>query len=333
MSVTIKDVARQAGCSIKTVSRVVNDEAHVRADLRERVLAAITELGYAPNISARRLVQKRAYVICFLLHSSGSFQSALLSKVLDIGYEGNYDILVQTYYPSFSQSRKKIANLVLEHRIDGLVTMPPCDSDPYLIDLIKGSGLPYVHIAPINPTGGTPYVSAEDFTGAYQMTEQLIRGGHQRIGLLMGPRNHRTSLDCLYGYRAALENFHCRFEEQLTVDSENNFAGGYTAAKLLMALPQPPSALFAISDEAAAGALYALNELGLKVPGQAALCAYGDLGLSAQVFPGITAVHYPLEQIVEQAIQMLVALVEGRQPEARQVILPTYIVERGSTTP
>lgn len=331
MSITIHDVAKKAGCSIKTVSRVVNDEPHVKANLREKVLAAIHETGYVPNISARRLVQKRSYVICLLLHAAGSFQSTLLSKVLEVGYEGNYDVIVQTYFPSFSRSRKKISNLIQHNRIDGLITTPPCDSDPFLTNLIFNSELPHVHIAPLNPTGGTPYVSAEDFTGAYQMTERLIKLGHQRIGLLLGHRNQRPSLDRLFGYRAALEKYQIAFDEKLLVDSENNFEGGSTATKILMNLQNPPDAIFALSDEAAVGSLFSLHELGILIPQQIALAAFGDLGISHQIWPGISAVKYPVEKIVEQAIHMLIDLVEGHPIENRQVILPTSIIMRGST--
>ncbi|PKO17856.1 MAG: hypothetical protein CVU39_05065 [Chloroflexi bacterium HGW-Chloroflexi-10] len=333
MTVTIRDVAKKAGCSIKTVSRVVNQELHVKPELRKLVLSVIDELGYVPNISARRLVQKRSYTICIMLHASGTFQSSLISKVLDLGYEGNYDILIQTYYPSFSTSRNKIAALINERRIDGLVTTQPCDSDPFLNELIKNSKLPHVHIAPLNPTGGTPYVSAEDYTGAYQMTERLIELGHYRIGLLMGLRNHRTSLDRLYGFRAAMEHHNLPFNEQLAVDSEDNFPGGYTAARILMGLSHAPSAIFALSDEAAAGALYALNELGIGVPAQVSLVSFGDMGFSHQIWPGITTVKYPIEKIVEQSVNMLIDLVEGRQASAKQVIFPMTIVERGSTAP
>ena len=330
MAVTIKEVAQRADCSIKTVSRVVNNEPHVKPDLRERVLSAISELGYVPNISARQLVQKKSYVICVLLHSSGSFQSTVISKVLDLGYEGNYEILVQTYYPSFSRSRDKIAALIQQKRIDGLVTTPPCDSDPFLIELIKSSEIAHVHIAPIQPTGGTPYVSAEDYTGAYQMTEYLIQNGHHRIGCLMGLRNHRASLDRLFGYRASLEAHDLPPDEQLCVDSENNFAGGYNAAKVLMNLPEPPTAIFALSDEAGAGALFALNELGISVPEQVSLAAFGDIALSKEIWPGISVVRYPLEKIVEESVHLLIDLVEGRQPESKQLIFPTCIIQRGS---
>lgn len=330
MAVKMKDVAQRAGCSIKTVSRVINNEPHVNPNLRQRVLDVIAELGYVPNISARQLVQKKSHVICILLHSSESFHSTVISKVLDLGYEGNYEILVQTYYPSFSRSREKVANLIHHNRIDGLVTTPPCDSDPFLIELIKNAGIPHVHIAPLNATGGAPYVSAEDFTGAYQMTQYLIQLGHTPIGLLMGLRNHRASLDRLFGYKAALEERGYKFDERYCVDSENNFLGGYSAAKMLMALPEPPTALFALSDEAGAGALFALNELGIMVPGQVSLAAFGDIALSKEIWPGISVVRYPLEKIVEESVKMLIDLVEGRQPGSKQVIFPTKIIHRGS---
>jgi LacI family transcriptional regulator len=330
LSVTIKEVAQRAGCSIKTVSRVVNDEPHVKPALRDRVLDAIADLGYIPNMSARQLVQKKSYVICILLHSSGSFQSTVISKVLDLGYEGNYEILIQTYYPSFSRSRDKISGLIQQKRIDGLVTTPPCDSDPFLIELIKSTGIAHVHIAPLQPTGGTPYVSAEDYTGAYQMTEYLIQHGHRKIGCLMGLRNHRSSLDRLFGYRAAIEHHSIPLEENYQVDSENNFPGGYNAARMLMNLPEPPTAIFALSDESGAGALYALNELKINVPEEVSLVAFGDIAFSKEIWPGISVVKYPLDQIVEHSVRILIDLVEGRQPESRQVIFPTKIIHRGS---
>ncbi len=326
----MKEVAQRAGCSIKTVSRVINDEPHVNPNLRNRVLDVIAELGYVPNISARQLVQKKSHVICILLHSSSSFQSTVISKVLDLGYEGNYEILKQTYYPSFSRSREKILNLIQQNRIDGLVTTPPCDSDPFLIELIKNAGIPHVHIAPLQATGGTPYVSAEDYTGAYQMTEYLIQQGHRRIGCLMGLRNHRSSLDRLFGYQAALEAHEIGFAERLCVDSENNFVGGYNAVKLLMNLDEPPTAIFALSDEAGAGALFALNEMKIGVPEQVSLAAFGDIALSKEIWPGISVVKYPLDKIVEESVQLLIDLVEGRQPESKQLIFPTRLIHRGS---
>jgi DNA-binding LacI/PurR family transcriptional regulator len=114
------------------------------------------------------------------------------------------------------------------------------------------------------------------------------------------------------------------------IDSENNFPGGYNATRMLMGLTEPPTAIFALSDEAAAGALYALNELKIDVPGQVSLAAFGDITHSNEIWPGISVVKYPLEQIVEKSVRMLIDLVEGRQPDERQVIFPTKIIDRGS---
>lgn len=331
MSATIKDVAKLAGCSIKTVSRVVNNERHVAEATRIRVQNAIDTLGYAPNFSARRLVQRKSYMICILLHEAGFYQAAVLSKVLDIGYQQDYDILVQSYYPSHTRSKEKLAALIREGRVDGLVITPPCDVDPFLVELLAGSGVPYVQITPLNRTADVPYVTGDDYQGAYLMTERLILLGHWRIAFLRGPRNHRTSIDRLFGYKAALEVYRIPFQEALVLESLYNFDGGYNAARLAMALEAPPTALFAGSDEAAIGALYALQEMGLDVPKAVSVSGFGNLPQAQQTWPGLSTVDHPVAEIVERATALLMTILAGREPESRQVVLPCRLVMRGST--
>lgn len=331
MSVTIKDVAKLADCSIKTVSRVVNDEPHVSEATRSRVLSAIDELGYAPNISARRLVQRKAYVICILLHEAGFYQSAVISKVMDIGYQVDYDILIQSYFPSHERSKDKLNGLIRERRVDGLVITPPCDVDTYLSELLTQSQVPYVQITPLNRTEAVPYVTGDDYQGAYLMTERLILLGHWRIAFLKGPRNHRTSIDRFFGYKAALEMYQVPFDEDLVLESLFNFDGGYNAAKIAMTLEQPPTALFGGSDEAALGALYALQEMRISVPKQVTVCGFGNLSGAHQTWPGLSTVNYPVEMIVEKAIGMLLDILSGDEPETRQIVLPCQLAMRGSS--
>lgn len=331
MSATIKDVANLAGCSIKTVSRVVNDEPHVAETTRIKVQNAIDTLSYAPNFSARRLVQRKAYMICILLHEAGFYQAAVLSKVLDIGYQQDYDILVQSYYPSHTRSKEKLAALVREGRVDGLVITPPCDVDPFLTELLARSGVPYVQITPLNRTADVPYVTGDDYQGAYLMTERLILLGHWRIAFLRGPRNHRVSIDRLFGYKAALEVYHIPFQEALVLESLYNFDGGYNAARLAMALETPPTALFAGSDEAAIGALYALQEMGLDVPKAVSVSGFGNLPQAKQTWPGLSTVDHPVAEIVERATAMLITILAGLEPELRQMVLPCRLVMRDST--
>ncbi len=331
MSSTIKDVARLAGCSIKTVSRVVNQEPHVSEATREKVQEAIDALGYAPNISARRLVQRKAYMICILLHAAGFYQSAVLSKVMDIGYQQDYDILIQSYFPSHKRSKVKLESMIRERRVDGLVITPPCDVDPFLAELLADSGIPYVEITPLNRSADVPYVTGDDYQGAYLMTERLILLGHWRIAFLGGPRNHRTSIDRLYGYKAALEMYRIPFEETLVLESLFNFDGGYNAARIAMSMKKPPTAMFGGSDEAAIGALYALQELGIRVPKQVSVSGFDDLPQSRQTWPGLSTVHHPIDEIVEKATFMLLEILAGRSPESRQIVLPSRLVLRGST--
>jgi LacI family transcriptional regulator len=330
MTVTIKHVAKLAGCSIKTVSRVVNGEAHVAEVTREKVQAAIDALGYTPNITARRLVQRKSFMIGILMHAAGHYQSEVLSRVMDMAYQLDYDILLQTYYPSHERSREKLRALINEKRVDGLVTTPPCDVDPLLSDLLFNADTPYVQISPLNRDPKVPYVTGDDYQGAYLMTERLIMIGHWRIAFLAGPRNHRMSIDRLFGYKAALETYRIPIQDELILDSLYNFDGGYNATRVAMALDERPTAIFGGSDEAAMGALFALREMGMAVPQQVSVCGFDNLPHSSRVWPGLSTVNHPIDQIVGKAVEMLLTLLAGNDLPVRQVVYPSQLEMRGS---
>lgn len=330
---TIKDVARLAGCSIKTVSRVINNEPYVTPETRARVLAAIRTSGYAPNLSARRLVQNKSFSICILMYP-GFYQPAsqLLSRIMDIGYEENYEILIQTYFPTRVNARNKLAELVNERRYDGFITTPPCDADGFVADLLQTYKIPLVQVNPLDRSSSIPYVAGEDYRGAYQMTEYLISLGHRCISFLRGPRNMRSSFDRLNGFHAALEAHGLAADPALEIDTEFTFDGGYWAVRLLLQRPKMPTAIYAGNDEAAFGALFALQEAGRRVPEQVSVCGHDDLLFSKYVFPGLTTVHQPSEQIVEQAVRLLIGMLKGSAPENTQIVIPSHIVVRHSTT-
>jgi LacI family transcriptional regulator len=332
LSATIKDVARLAGCSIKTVSRVINNEPHVTDDLRIRVQAAIRTAGYSPNISARRLVQNKSYMICILMYP-GYDQSAadLLPRIMDIGYEENYDILVQPYFPTHSRSKNKLVALIGGRRMDGFVSTPPCDADGFVADLLTTYKVPLVQIDPFDRSQNVPYVAGDDFQGAYSMTEYLIKLGHRRIAFLMGPRNLRSSFDRLEGYQAALETHRIGYGETLVEPCEFTFDGGYTATRLLLERNPKPGAIFAGNDTAAYGAIYAAQESGLTVPHQLSIGGYADLALSKHIWPGLTTVHQPAEEMLEKATRLLIDILKGKTPEQTQFVLPSHLVVRGST--
>jgi LacI family transcriptional regulator len=250
---------------------------------------------------------------------------------MDITYQENYDILIQPYFPSKPASRNKLVDMINGQRIDGFITTPPCDADGFIADLMRTYKVPLVQINPIDRNNLTPFVAGDDYQGAYTATEYLISLGHQRIGFLMGPRNMRSSFDRLYGYRAALDTHQIVPEPAWIENSEFTFDGGYTAARLLMEKPVKPSAIFAGNDEAAYGALYALRELKVSVPGEMSVCGYDDLVMSKHIWPGLTTIHQTAEELVERATYMLFHLLKGEPVEHPNEIVSASLVIRGST--
>lgn len=331
MPATIRDVAREAGVSIKTVSRVINDEPYVTEDTRARVQSAIRAVGYAPNISAKRLAENKSFMICILMYP-GFYQPAseMLTRIMDVGYEENYDILIEPYFPTHARSKKKLVSLIYEHRIDGFVTTPPCDADEFVDDLLRTYKVPMVQVNPFTRTESVPFVAGDDHQGAVAMTEYLLGLGHRRIAFFTGPRNIRATVDRLAGYRAALEDHGVPYDETLVRHSEWTFDGGYTLTKLMMGEVNPPTAIFAGSDEPAFGVLYAAQELGISVPGRLSVCGYNDLGFSKNIWPGLTTVHQPAEEILELATRLLIDLLKSKPIEPGRVV-PSSLVVRGST--
>jgi LacI family transcriptional regulator len=336
MSATIKDVARLAQCSIKTVSRVINNEAHVTEKTRTRVQAAIRSSGYVPNLSARRLVQQKSYAICILIYP-GFIQpaSTLLTRLLDLTYEENYDLLLQTYYPSFPKSRRKLADLVSGRRFDGFISTPPCEADGFVANLLETYKIPLVQVNPLdwelsqikNPL----LVTSEDISGARLAVEHLIALGHSRISCLHGPRNFRATFDRLSGYQDAMAASGLEVNPGYIQDSEFTFDGGYTAAQILMHLPEPPTAIYAANDEAALGVLFAAHELCLDVPGQLSICGHEDILAASRTWPGLTTVHQPVEDLLEKAARLLIDVLKGNELSNLPVIIPPRLIIRGST--
>jgi LacI family transcriptional regulator len=297
------------------------------------VQTAIRATGYAPNISARRLAQNKSFTICILMYP-GFYQEAseMLSKIMDIGYESNYDIMIQPYFPPHSRSRNKLVSLIYEHRIDGFVITPPCDADEFVSTLLTTYKVPQVQINPINRTSQIPYVAGDDYQGAFSMTEYLIGLGHEKIGFLKGPRNMRASFDRLYGFRAALDSHRIPYCESLIRDSEWTFDGGYAMTKELLLLGQEtPTAIFAGSDEAAYGAIYAVQELGMDIPGQISICGYDDISFSKKIWPSLTTVHQPAEENVELAARLLIDILKNEPLKDNKILIPSHLVIRRST--
>jgi DNA-binding LacI/PurR family transcriptional regulator len=191
--------------------------------------------------------------------------------------------------------------------------------------------VPHVQINPYTLDDSIPSVAGDDTQGARLMTDYLISLGHRQISFLTGPRNMRASQDRLQGYRSALQEAGIPFEERWVRSSEWTFDGGYTLTRIMMQEPQAPTAIFAGNDEAAYGALYAAQEMGLRVPGRLSIAGYDDLAFSKNIWPGLTTIHQPSEEVVERATRLLIDILKGVTPQPPVVRVPSRLVVRGST--
>ncbi|NPV56071.1 MAG: LacI family DNA-binding transcriptional regulator [Anaerolineae bacterium] len=330
MTPTIHDVARRADCSIKTVSRVINAQPHVRPALRERVEAAIAATGYAPNLNAQRLVKKRTGALCVLTSTSEYYLAPdVLASAIDLARSSDYDLLlhIDNDQPS---SRKQLASLIAGRRLDGLIITPPCDTNPFLTELLNHHPLPHVFIDPFNRDNASPYVATDDLVGARDLTTHLLDIGHRRIAFLKGNPNLRASVDRLTGYTQALAQRGIPFDPKLAANAMGTFEGGYNAVRLYLSGGTRPTAFFCVNDHAALGVLFALQEMNVRVPRDISVCGFGNHPLGARVFPGLTTVHQPVQEMITAALRLLLSILGGGQP-ASPTLLPSALVLRGSS--
>jgi LacI family transcriptional regulator len=333
MSATIRVVAKLAGCSIKTVSRVVNNESNVSISTRQRVLDAIRNTGYVPNLTARRLVNQKSYSLCVVMYP-GFYNSSpnFLSRLLDLGYEENYEILIQNYYPNRSKSQQRVVELVNQRRFDGFISTPPCDSDGFLIDFLSTYKIPVVQVNPLINGQDLMYVSGDDVNGAYQVTKYLISLGHTKIAFFTGPRNLRSSQDRFSGFMSAMKESHIPMYEGYMQNTEYTFDGGSTALRILMHHKNPPTAIFSGHDEAALGALFAAREMDIHIPNQLSIAGFEDLPMASHVWPRITTYHQPADDLLFEATRLLISNLKNSPTTAKQITLQGKLVIRNSTS-
>jgi LacI family transcriptional regulator len=337
-SVTIIDVARRAGVSMKTVSRVMNAEPHVRPELRERVLAAASELRYRPKLSARSLAGARAYVVGVLLASDylhGPPYAYLLQAqlgALSACRTAGYHLLIEAVDLSAKDFGAEIEALANALTVDGLILMPPLCDDPRLLDALDREQIAYVRIAPATRPARSARVDVDDRRAARTMTEHLLELGHRRIGFVGGPAGHSASVRRLQGFREAMAEAGATVDESLLKPGLFTFRSGQQAADVLLAAARPPTAIFASNDLMAFGVIARAHELGLRLPEALSVAGFDDTPAAAMTWPALTTMRQPVDRMTALAVEIIIARTSRLQtPRPRP--LECELVVRGSTAP
>jgi DNA-binding LacI/PurR family transcriptional regulator len=331
--VTIRDVARLAGVSPATVSQALNGRGRVHARTRERVTEAATQLRYAPNLSGRRLARRRAECIAVLQGRnmttvfSDSFYRVVLGGVADVTHARGYS-LVLTPPPTAGARDADLARALGHGAVDGALVVGALDAE--LLRALRHRGLPLVLVDNYLPGADLPVVVPDYQAGARVATEHLIRLGHRRIALLGAAVSYPFGAQTLEGYTEALAGGAVLQDPALVRRTEIGVEAATAATRSLLALTAPPTALFAVTDAMAIGALRAARERGVRVPAELAVVGMDDIEMSAYTDPPLTTVRIAQDAMGRLAAEWLIGLVEGDAPRRAAPPVPAELIVRGT---
>ncbi len=311
---TIKDVAQSAGVSAMTVSRVLNGEANVRPETRERVQAAIRDLRYRPNLSARNLARANTWFIGLLYDNPGAGSvSELLIGALNRCREAGYHLVVETCGASEDDWVRTVGSMLERGGFDGLILPPPVCNHAGVLAAIEAAGLPFIRIAPDEAGDHGPAITTDDRAAARNMTAHLIEQGHRRIGFIGGPDGPRASRERHAGYCDALTAAGMDVDPALIVPGEFTYRSGLRAAERLLALSPRPTAIFAANDDMALAVIAQAHRLALDLPGELSVAGFDDTQSATAVWPQLTTVRQPVSCMAAEAVGILA----GRLDAAR----------------
>jgi len=330
--VKLDDVAKLAGVSAKTVSRVVNQEPRVSPETRAKVLRIIEELNYRPNKSAQSLAADRSLLIGLLYDNpSAAYITALQSGVLRACDRFGYGLVIHPCDHQGADLLEKLQILLTSTRLDGVVLSPPFTENRALLALLEEYETPFVLISPLDQKQANPLVFSDDVSAARDVMQHLLGLGHRRIGFIRGLKGRSGSEMRFEGYRQALQDSGIGFDSSLVVDGQFTFEAAEHGARDLLGLAAPPTAIFASSDYMAAGALKAARDLGSSVPGDLSVCGFDDNPISRYLTPALTTMRHPVPKLAEQAGQLLISHLKRNVQSADLSPVVSELIVREST--
>ncbi len=326
---SIKDVAQRAGVSPTTVSHVINETRFVSEELRARIYQAINKLDYRPNAIARSLRCKKTQTIGMIIPDIAyPFLAEVARGVEDSGFKLGYNVILCDSNGALERETAYI-DLLREKQVDGIILVAAGESSRHVETLIK-QGMPVISVDRELPGLEVDSVFADNLQGGYQATEYLIQLGHRRIGCITGPPDLSISSQRISGYRQALKRYDIPLCDELVVISDFRYQEGYRATRQLLALNEPPTAIFACNDIMAVGAICAAKDKGLGVPEGIAIIGFDDIALASFISPRLTTVSQPKHEMGAIAVELLVERIKEKSQSFTKVILPVHLVVRES---
>jgi LacI family transcriptional regulator len=303
----------------------------VREETRARVLAVVKRLNYHPSLSARSLAGRRSYLIGLV------YENPSANYIVDVQHgamsrcrQGRFQLLMHQVTGRGEALERDVMGLVDQTHLDGLIVTAPLSESAELIRALDRRSVQFVRIAPNDVRHRTPYADMDDEGAAREMTDYLLGLGHRRIGFIVGHPDHHVSGLRLRGYQGALETHGIPFQPQLVRQGHFVFDSGLDAARQLLTMAQPPSAIFASNDDMAAGVLMAAHEMGITVPERLSVAGFDDTYIARTVWPRLTTVHQPSYDLAYTAADLLLQMLQtGAVP--KPIRLAHRLICRAST--
>jgi len=319
-AITIDEVAAHAGVSAMTVSRVINGHSSVREENRERVMRSVLALDYRPNLAASALAAAQHTCIALIYtNPSSSYLRELLVGALRGSTRSAAQLAISTWDGLSATARREAARQLCDS-VAGVILPPPLCESKAIVDIFVNAGVPVVSIASSQFSDRVSCVRIDDRHASQQMVAHLIGHGHTRIGYITGDPNQTASAQRWQGYRDALAEAGIGYDEALVQPGLFTYRSGLEAAEHLLALPHPPSAIFASNDDMASAVVSVAHRRGLDVPRDLSVVGFDDTSASTMVWPELTTIHQPVADMADTAIDILLREIRRAPASARATV-------------
>ncbi|WP_088308600.1 LacI family DNA-binding transcriptional regulator [Novosphingobium sp. B 225] len=338
-AVTIKHVAADAGVSLQTVSRVINNEPSVSSDMQRRVQASIDKLGYVPSIAAQRMSGSRSYLILAINDRDRTIadwrarlgtdwvDQMLLGGMLKCAEHG-YRMIFELVDTHSDHVERELSAAIAALQPDGIILTPPHSDNPQIVQFLSGQNIPFVRIGSIQNGAGIS-ISMDDEGSARTATRHLLELGHRRIGFIAGASEYELSGWRVDGWRQAMDAAGAVCDGLLEYGNFS-YASGEAAARRLLMAPERPSAIIASNDQMALATLEVARELGLNVPVGLSIISFDNTPIVRFTQPALTAVDQPIAATASKAVELIIAAQKGDPAPTSLTTISAPLIERGS---
>ena len=330
---TITDIARLAGVSKKTVSRVINRSGLVRDETRDKILKVVEEHGYTPDPQARALALRRSQLIALISDQPNpqyivDIQSGILEGIAPT----HYQLVIRPCDRESPTLYDDICEIIQHQKFFGVILTPSISEDDELIGRLRQIECPYVRIAAVSLDSPENMIETHDYVGAAEAARHIAGLGHRRIAHIRGPNTFLSATERLRGFRVGLAEHSLAVEEHYLLRGGYTFESGMRCGEELLSLPRPPTAVFAGNDEMAVGVYQAVRRAGLRVPDDLSIVGFDDAPIATRIWPTLTTVRLPIRHMGRTAVQLLISNHDpvAMEPPVATSVMPSLIV-RGST--